>query len=59
MPHGLARADPAAYLSLLARRAALGALTAVGGLGDFGWVLVVVEEPGRGRVAPDGATVPD
>ncbi|MGC5582820.1 SAM-dependent methyltransferase [Ornithinimicrobium sp. W1665] len=59
VPHGLARADPAAYLSLLARRAALGALTAVGGLGDFGWVLVVVEEPGRGRVAPDGATVPD
>lgn len=53
VPHGLARTDPAAYLERLARRAALGALTAPGGLGDFGWVLVPVESSCDGRGHPD------
>ena len=53
VPHALARADPAAYLARLARRAALGALTAPGGLGDFGWVLVPVGPSAEGRGRPD------
>lgn len=46
VPHELARSRPTAYLRALARRAALGALSAPGGLGDFGWVTVVVPPPG-------------
>lgn len=42
VPHGLARSDPAAYLAAVARRAALAALTAPGGLGDFTWLLAPV-----------------
>lgn len=45
---GLARRDPTAYLAGLARRAALGALRAPGGLGDFSWVVVPVPGEGRG-----------
>ncbi|HSP61128.1 MAG TPA: SAM-dependent methyltransferase [Ornithinimicrobium sp.] len=58
VPHALARTDPAAYLALLARRAALGALTAPGGLGDFGWVLVPVRAGDDGRARPDDGPVP-
>lgn len=50
VPHRLARADPAAYLDLVARRAALTALTAPGGLGDFRWALVRV--PGASGADP-------
>jgi SAM-dependent MidA family methyltransferase len=39
VPHRLASSDPAAYLSAVARRAALTALTAPGGPGDFRWLL--------------------
>lgn len=39
VPHHLAVSDPAAYLSAVARRAALTALTAPGGPGDFRWLL--------------------
>lgn len=39
VPHRLASADPSAYLQAVARRAALTALTAPGGLGDFRWLL--------------------
>lgn len=39
VPHELARTDPTAYLTRLARRAAWQTLTAPGGLGDFRWVL--------------------
>lgn len=39
VPHHLASADPSAYLRAVARRAALTALTAHGGLGDFRWLL--------------------
>ena len=41
VPHELARREPAAYLRALARRAALGAPGAHGGLGDFRWVVAV------------------
>lgn len=40
LPHALARTEPAAYLRGLARRGAVAALTAPGGLGDFRWVSV-------------------
>ena len=36
------RADPAAFDAALARRGALAALTARGGLGDFWWVVAPV-----------------
>lgn len=39
VPHRLASADPSGYLRAVARRAALTALTAPGGLGDFRWLL--------------------
>lgn len=42
VPHGLAQRDPSAYLAALARRGALAALTARGGLGDFWWVVAPV-----------------
>ncbi|MFX0538473.1 SAM-dependent methyltransferase [Ornithinimicrobium sp. Y1847] len=38
--HERARTEPAAYLEGLRQRAALSALTAPGGLGDFHWLLV-------------------
>ncbi|SOC56328.1 SAM-dependent methyltransferase [Ornithinimicrobium cerasi] len=40
-PRELARTDPSAYLAALARRGALAALTAPGGLGSFRWVVAV------------------
>ena len=40
VPHGLATTRPAAYLQAVARRGALGLLTAPGGLGDFHWLVV-------------------
>lgn len=40
VPHELARREPTAYLRALARRAAVRALSAPGGLGDFAWVTV-------------------
>src|SRR5699024_8170481 len=42
VPSELARRDPSAYLAALARRGALAALTARGGLGDFWWVVAPV-----------------
>lgn len=39
VPHHLASSDPQAYLAAVTRRAALTALTAAGGLGDFHWLL--------------------
>lgn len=40
VPHELARREPTAYLGALARRAALHALSAPGGLGDFWWLVL-------------------
>ncbi|WP_394289198.1 SAM-dependent methyltransferase [Microbacterium sp.] len=44
-PHGLAEADPAAYLSALERTTRAADLVAPGGLGDFWWVVC-----GRGGI---------
>ncbi|MDO5739196.1 MAG: SAM-dependent methyltransferase [Ornithinimicrobium sp.] len=41
VPHELARTRPTAYLEAVARRSALLALTAPGGLGGFHWVMAV------------------
>lgn len=45
VPHHLASTDPSAYLQAVARRAALAALTAPGGLGDFRWLLAPRRPP--------------
>ncbi|PKW26475.1 SAM-dependent methyltransferase [Phycicoccus duodecadis] len=44
-PLGLARTDPPAYLTGLARASAVTALTARRGLGDFHWVLRRIPDP--------------
>lgn len=45
VPHHLASTDPSAYLQAVARRAALTALTAPGGLGDFRWLRAPLRRP--------------
>ena len=45
VPHHLATTEPGAYLDAVARRAALTALTAPDGLGDFHWLLAPLTDP--------------
>lgn len=49
VPHDLARREPATYLGALARQAAVRALAAPGGLGDFTWLRVVPPGADGGR----------